>query len=128
MGPTTNDGWVARVCVWRIVKAVRLQAQKRFESLSKLKATYNDLLERTGIFDKEFTDEVYSDEEVFAFRYESILDSLGRFLTHHKKDKRNSITALAIASSELAEMMLEKPIGAEAMREIRSRIGKSGAY
>jgi hypothetical protein len=128
MGPTTNDGWQARVCVWGIVKAVRFQARKRFESLSKLKVTHSDFLDRVGIFDKEFTDDVCSDEEVFAFRYESIFYNLDRFLTHHKKDKISSIIALARASSELAEMMLEKPIDGEAMREIRSRIGKSGAY
>jgi len=127
MGPTTNDGWQVRVPVWEIVKAVRSQAKKRFKSLADLRAAYADLLDRVVLFDKEFTTEKYSDDEVFAFRYESIFYNLERCLQSHKNDKNSSIIALARAGSDLAEMMIEKPIDGGAMREIRSGIGRSGA-
>ena len=127
MGPTTNDCWQVRVSVWEIVRAVRKQAKKRFKSLADLRAAHISLIDRVGLFDKEFTIETYSDDEVFAFRYESIFYNLERCLQSHKKDKNGSIVALARAGSDLAEMMIEKPIDGEAMREIRSGIGRTGA-
>ena len=127
MGPTTNDGWQVRVSVWEIVKAVRNQAKKRFKSLSDLRAAHISLLDRVVLFDKEFTTETYSDDEVFAFRYESIFYNLERCLQFHKKDKNNSIVAFARAGSDLAEMMIEKPIDGEAVRDFRTEMAKQGA-
>ena len=116
-----------RLSIWEMVKAVRSQARKRFKSLSDLRAAHISLLDRVVLFDKEFTTETYSDDEVFAFRYESIFYNLERCLQFHKKDKNNSIVALARAGSDLAEMMIEKPIDEEAVRDFRTEMAKQGA-
>ena len=125
-GPTTN-GLHVRFPIWEIVKAVRSQAVKRFRSLADLRAAHINLIDRVVIFDKEFTTEKYSNDEVFAFRYEGIFYNLERCLRTYKNDKIRSMEALARAASDLAEMMIEKPIDQDAMREIRSGIGKNAA-
>lgn len=127
MGPTNNESWKVRYFVWEIVKAVRTQAKKRFKSITDLKIAHISMIDRVGIFDKDFTIETYSDDELFAYRYHSIFYSLNRCLQLYKSDINTSIGALASAGADLAEMMIEKPIDGETMRKIRSGIGRSGA-
>lgn len=114
--------------VWQIVKLVRGEAKKRFNSLADLKFSHNNLLERCGFFDKEFTQETYSNDELFAYRYESIFNNLERCLHCYKNNKIHSINALAQASVDLAEMLIEKPIDEETEREIRSLLAKNAAH
>lgn len=114
--------------VWQIVKIVRVEAKKRFNSLAELKKAHSNFLERCIIFDKELTIEPYSGEELFAYRYESIFYNLESCLQCYKKNKVRSIVALAHASTDLAEMLIEKPISEEATRELRSTLAKNAAY
>lgn len=116
-----------RLSIWEMVKAVRSQARKRFKSLADLKNAHATAFEKYAAVDPEYATLDWSKDEIFAFRYISFFWSLEECIHAYAKNKIKSITALATAGSDVAAMMIERPIDPDSVRDMRTEMAKQGA-
>lgn len=107
------------------VQVVRSEARKRFTTLQALK----DQLSLTYQSDEMLLDEVpesWTDNMVFAVRYDLYFFHLNRCLVGLRKKKGESLGALAQSMKLAVDIFSAKKIDAAMIKKIRTEMGKEG--
>lgn len=108
--------------IWEMVKAVRIQARRKFQSLADLNALYKASCMKSGHqgnYDEDLNS--WTSLEYFAAKYVNFFKNIETCLVSFSTDKFRSIGALAQAGNQVAGMMLEEPLAAADRKKLSER-------